>query len=217
MWVSYRHQHTDLPATLSFEDKIDVFYAQTFGWQLHIADLIANSGATLEAPGGRPSYHVDAIEHSGFAVLHICLSYLELVGSMIETHGSKKRFKAGARHVFPNHFHGSSFDEPFLERLYDGARCGLYHAARTRQRVGLGEPHDGTALMYIPEDDRVIISPSRLPTALITHLSQFKLELLDTKNTQIRDEFVRQFDRGFEQHPSAVKKAAKVPKARRHP
>jgi hypothetical protein len=40
MWVSYRHQHTDLPATLSFEDKIDVFYAQTFGWQLHIADLI---------------------------------------------------------------------------------------------------------------------------------------------------------------------------------
>jgi len=56
MWVSYRHQHTDLPATLSFEDKIDVFYAQTFGWQLHIADLIANSGATLEAPGGSPSY-----------------------------------------------------------------------------------------------------------------------------------------------------------------
>ncbi len=83
MWVSYKHQHTEFTGSLSIEKKVELFYAQTLGWQLHIADMIANSGTTLEAPGGRPSYHVDAIEHSGFAVLHICLTARGAMGLIL--------------------------------------------------------------------------------------------------------------------------------------
>lgn len=196
MWVSYKHQHTEFTGSLSIEKKVELFYAQTLGWQLHIADMIANSGTTLEAPGGRPSYHVDAIEHSGFAVLHICLSYFELVGSLFVSGGSKKRFKAGVKHVFPRHF--NVYGDALVERLYAGARCGLYHAARTSKGVGLGEPPDGTALMFIPEVDQVIISPARLPVALKDHLDKLKLDLLDQTNATLREQFQRRYDNGFD-------------------
>jgi hypothetical protein len=114
MWVSYKHQHTEIMGSLTIEQKLELFYAQTLGWQLHIADLIANSGATLEAPGGRPSYPVGAIEHSGYAVLLICLSYFELVGSVVEPSAPNDtaRFKAGVRHVFPRHFNAPSTMNP---------------------------------------------------------------------------------------------------------
>ena len=196
MWVSYKHQHTEFTGSLSIKKKVELFYAQTLGWQLHFADLIARGGDTLEAPGGNPAYSVVAVEHSGFAVLFICLSYFELVGSMFVSGDSKKRFKAGVKHVFPRHF--NVYGEAFLERLYAGARCGLYHAARASKGVGLGEPPDGTALMYIPQADQVIISPARLPVALKDHLDRLKLDLLDPTNAALRKQFQRRYDNGFD-------------------
>jgi len=70
MWISWKHKDTDFADPLTFEQKVDVFYEQTLGWQLHIADLIANGGVTFGESEPIPSIH-----HSGFAVLHICLSY----------------------------------------------------------------------------------------------------------------------------------------------
>ena len=68
---------------------------------------------------------------------------------------------------------------------------GGYHAARARNGVGLGEPPDGTALMYIPQVDQVIISPGRLPVSLKDHLERFRLELLDPANASLRTQFER--------------------------
>src|SRR5688500_2766267 len=90
MWISWKHHSSDYPEPLTFEQKVEVFYEQTLGWQLHIADLIANGGTTFgetEVRGGRRAvssdgYEVSPIRHSGFAVLHICLSYFELIGSL---------------------------------------------------------------------------------------------------------------------------------------
>jgi hypothetical protein len=44
MWITWKHEETDFEAPLTFEQKVDVFYEQTLGWQLHIADLVANGG-----------------------------------------------------------------------------------------------------------------------------------------------------------------------------
>jgi hypothetical protein len=72
------------PSPLTYEQKVDVFYEQTLGWRLHIADLIANGGTTFgQCKPPQPGYAVRSIWHSGFAVLHICLSYFELVGSLV--------------------------------------------------------------------------------------------------------------------------------------
>jgi hypothetical protein len=64
--------------------------------------------------------------------------------------------------------------------------------------VGLGEPPDGTALMYIPQADQVIISPARLPVALKDHLDRLKLDLLDPTNAALRKQFQRRYDNGFD-------------------
>jgi hypothetical protein len=108
MRVSWKHEHTDFTSPLSFEEKVELFYEQTLGWQLHIADLIANGGMTFGAVGRTPSYPIPAVDHSGFAVLHICLSYFELVGSILVPKSPKasstKIFKTGVESVFPNLF-----------------------------------------------------------------------------------------------------------------
>lgn len=145
--MSVGSDHTEFTSPLTLEEKVDLFYEQTLGWQLHIADLIANSGMTFEANGGA-SYHVPEVEHSGFAVLLICLSYFELVGSIIlpkstKSKQSKVRFVAGVQQVFPALFKSQANGERLATLLYKGARCGLYHAGRTLHRVGLGSPTDG--------------------------------------------------------------------------
>jgi hypothetical protein len=77
MWITWKHETTDFPAQLTFEQKVEVFYEQTLGWHLHIADLVANGGTTFgEFKSGQPGYDVKPIRHSGFAVVQLCLSAL---------------------------------------------------------------------------------------------------------------------------------------------
>jgi len=199
MWISWKHEDTDFSGPLTFEQKVDLFYEQTLGWQLHIADLIANGGTAFgEFKQGVEGRNVIAIRHSGFAVLHICLSYFELVGSMVTPQtSSTARFNAGVRHTFPGLFKGSAKEKALLARLYKGARCGLYHTGRTRQRVGLGSPSDGGVIGYNPASDGVSVSPELLPKALKAHLDKFRLELLNPSNGTLRKRFQDRFDSGF--------------------
>jgi hypothetical protein len=193
-----KHRKSDFSAPLTFEQSVDVFYEQTLGWQLHIADLIANGGATFDEtdPNGR-GYEVLAIRHSGFAMLHICLSYFELVGSLVapKSKNLTDKFKAGVREVLPSLFNGSADDEKLLKCLHKGARCGLYHLGRTRSQVGLGGDN---VLTYIAKSNQVVINPSLFPVALKAHLKKFRLELLNPANVALRQEFQRCFDNGFE-------------------
>jgi hypothetical protein len=199
MWISWRREYSP-GETLTFEDKVEVFYEQTIGWQLHIADLIANGGTTY--PGFKPykpEYSVPNIRHSGFAVLHICLSYLELIGSLVipSKSSTTESFQAGIRDVFPDLLNNPLTKDKMFWRLYDGARCGLYHEGRTRPGVCLGQPSDGSAIAYDSQNDVIVISPERLPPVLKEHLEQFKKRLLDTANVELRHRFEHRFDTGF--------------------
>jgi len=199
MWITWKHEHTDFVAPLTLEQKVNAFYEGTLGWQLHIADLVANGGITFgEFKLGQPGYEVPSIRHSGFAVLHICLSYIELVGSLVisEPLSPFETFKAGVR-VIPGLIDRSSINHAVLQRLYDGARCGLYHEGRIRPGVGLGQPPDGYAIAYVPRSEMIGISPERLPRVLKAHLEQLRLQLLDPKEAQLQARFEHRFDEGF--------------------
>jgi hypothetical protein len=199
MWISWKHLTTDFPSPLTYEQKVEIFYQQTLGWQLHIADLIANGGTTFDQINiSQQGYEVPSIRHSGFAVLHICVSYFELVGSLVSSEtGSTKRFCAGVKEVLPEIFKGTPADDALLKLLYQGARCGLYHAARPGAPVGLGQPENGTAVAYDPGRGKVILSPERLPKALKAHLLKLQAKLMDPANADLRQRFQTRFDKGF--------------------
>ena len=181
---------------------------QTLGWQLHIAALVANGGTTFgEFKLKEAGYSVLCIRHSGFAVLHICLSYIELIGSLLATgrQSPTETFATGVRAV-PGLIDSSTASAAVLARLYDGARCGLYHEGRVRPGVGLGQPPDGNAMAYDSRSDMIGISPERLPLVLKAHLEQFRSELL-TPGT-------RSFGIGSPFGSTAVSRGVTVPASR---
>jgi hypothetical protein len=194
MKITWKDSDSDLVKPLTIEKKIDIFYQQTLGWQLHIADLIANGGDPL---GGGP--RSEPIEHSGFAVLQICLSYFETIGKYRAlASGSGANFRAGAQDVFPDLRNVQErLRRELLDALYTGGRCGLYHNSRTAHGVGLGQPPNGKALAYDAHRRLLSISPERLPLVLKGHLERYRAELLDPKNVTARKHFERQFDRDF--------------------
>jgi hypothetical protein len=199
MWVTWKHEDSDFNSPLTYEEKVDVFYEQTLGWQLHIADLVANGGVTFgEFKLGKAGYDVKAIRHSGFAVLHVCLSYIELVGSLQSpaAKSSTRTFRDGVR-VIPGLIDAAAATNAVVSRLYVGARCGLYHEGRTRPGVGLGHPPDGNAIAVHPTTGAIAISPELLPVVLKAHLEKLKLELLKQANVALCERFEQRFDSGF--------------------
>jgi len=195
MWITWKDQDADLAWPITLERKIDIFCEQVRGWQLHVADMIANGGDPL---GGGAK--VRPIPHSGFAVLQICLSYFETIGKHrdLVAGGSKEYFKAGAQDVFPvlqNVPH--DVRNKLLDVLYVDGRCGLYHNSRTGRGVGLGQTPSGEAMAYLPDEQVLVIYPERLPHALKCHLERYRAELLDPTNVDARQRFGRQFDQDF--------------------
>ena len=195
MWIAWNINSKDITwPPNSIEEKVRIFYERALGWQLHIADLLANRGSCLGE-----SELVKPLRHSGFAVAQICLSYFETIGhfEMGTTPLRKDRdyFKEGVQCVFPNLVKNYGADaDKLLDRVYVGARCGLYHNSMTVVGVGLGQPDDGEPLAYDPNTNRLAISPERLPKALKLHLEQFRVRLLDPKNTGLRQNFEDRFN-----------------------
>lgn len=191
MKITWKHERTAFPSQLSFDQKVEVFYEQAWGWQLRVADLMANGGEPI---GGGAK--LDVITHSGFAVLQVCLSYFETIGQCQAAGRSAVCFKAGVRAVFPSlASEDSEFVDSLLDQLYTDARCGLYHSSRTRRGVGLGRPPEGAAMAYDATRRVLIISPERLPRALIKHLEAYREALLDGGNVAGRAGFEQWFDR----------------------
>ncbi len=195
MWITWKREDTNTPwPPPTLEEKVEIFYERALGWQLHIADLVANGGQ----PFGE-SFSTKRLEHSDFAVLQICLSYFETVGHYQrrdpDTRIKGYFFKEGVRAVFPELLstYGDAV-EKLLDRLYVGARCGLYHNSMTIPGVGIGRPLGDSALAYDPDSKRLVISSKRLTTALKHHLCEFRTQLLDPKNVDLRQNFVRRFN-----------------------
>jgi hypothetical protein len=193
VWITWKDQDTDLNWPLTFAQKVDLFYEQTLGWQLHIADIIANGGKVFPAVKNRTPVQgtdvtIPPIRHSGFPVLQICLSYFETLGKYTGvTYGSRKTFIAGVNRVFPQFI-----NTKFTQILYEDARCGLYHNFRsTRVSVALLK----IAIDYNEMTGHISICPELLPGILKSHLTLFREELLREEKKAIGRAFESQFDR----------------------
>jgi hypothetical protein len=199
MWIAWNINDDIRWPPPTIEEKVRIFYERTRGWQLHVADLLAN--------GGRPLGSSDVLkplDHSGFAVLHICLSYFETIGhyecgtSPAAANRVKGYFfKQGVRSVLPRLAvdYGEEEFEKLLHRLYVGVRCGLYHNSMTEVGVGLGQPSpSGGPIAYDPKTRALTVSPQLLPQVLRKHLEQFRVRLLDPANEDLRRSFGKRFD-----------------------
>ncbi len=196
-WITPSHQVIDFTFPLNLEDKIIVFYEQTYGWQLDIADKCIN---------GRKDEHeqviTEGISHSGYAVLNILFSYFEMIAKYkngFEPDGqSKHYFKIGLYDVFPplNQYPQWIQDEA-VSMLYEGVRCGLYHAGITQSEIILTETINTPIALEAPHPKflkRLYINPYILPKCLKDHLSEYVKQLRDVSNVTLRHNFEKRFD-----------------------
>ena len=113
-------KRSDFPEKLAVNHKIQIFYERVTGWQIDIADIVANGirdekGEVLK----------DGIKDSGFAVLNILLNYFEMIAKYkngyVGGETSTDCFIDGFKMVFPE------FDKLtwLPEKVYRNARCGL--------------------------------------------------------------------------------------------
>jgi hypothetical protein len=180
MWLSPKYKDTDFAQPLTLDNKVAIFLDRTDGWQLSIAEKARD------------------IQHSGFAVLHIILSYFEAVAKYHDgfvQHGqSEYYFKQGVQLVFPPIAQiPAHVRDAILSDLYRGARCGLYHAGMTAAHIGLGAIGPGD-IRYEPNTRRLIIDPYNLTKTLRAHLDGYGQRLRDSANADLRNKFEARFD-----------------------
>ncbi len=185
-WLSWKHLRSQFGKPVPFSQKVDLFYERLFGWQLHIADLCANGSADLRC-----------IPHSGFAVLQICLSYFETIGKyeagFCKNAESREHFKLGLKSVFRylRRVPASRF-EKVADRLYEAARCGLYHASQTSPGILLQRQR--SALKFDAKRGSLTIDPHRLPVALKKHLDGYRKRLEACRNKRLCERFEARFN-----------------------
>jgi len=193
MMITWKHADTDFSAPLTFEQKVDIFYHRHLGWQIHIADILANGGKDLREQRDFPS-----IPDSGFVVLQALLSYFETAGLYHEGYtgdrGSRHHFKIGVRLVFPDidAMPNQTNAVALLDRLYEGARCGLYHSSITTPGIGLGLSDHSIAFNLAHKI--ISINPHRLPKAIEAYHRGYRDKLLDPNNAVLRQHFETRFD-----------------------
>lgn len=193
MWISPKYRSTSFKKPLSIDDKITIFVDRTLGWQLDIADKIINGESS---PDGRQT--ASPIQHSGFAVLHIVLSYFEMIAKTeegyIQPGKSEEHFKRGVLSVFPSlKSPPVPITDDLLKILYSGGRCGLYHGGLTDSRIVLIGDIEAP-MGFDTANKKLLINPHRLVPAMKKHFRQFEARLRDPNNIELREKFERRFD-----------------------
>lgn len=197
MWVSWKHQHTDFSQPAAFEEKVVIFNEKVWGWQLHIAELCLDGGKDHDGRTDLPK-----IPHSAFAAMQIMLSYFEMIAKYENGFippnprqgESAKYFKLGVKSVFPDLVNQNQGEvNSFLETFYEKARCGLYHMAQAEAGILLtGDLPE--AMRFDTASKTLVINPHRLPGVLKSHLENYRIRLLETTNTDLRQKFESRFN-----------------------
>lgn len=209
MRISPKYQDTDFQQPISLDDKITIFEDRTLGWKLDIADQVING---VKRPDG--TIERLSIPHSGYATLEILFSYFEMIGKYEDGYTdyweSEKYFKEGVFSVFPNLKQSQvkakmpgvtgkviSMIDFFLDNMYKGIRCGLYHIGATNNRVVLtGQTQHPFSID--PQNILLIVNPHLLAPVLKEHFASYIAQLRDTNNQDLRRNFEALFD--FDNH-----------------
>lgn len=171
----------------TFDDVVDVFEDRMKGWMLDWAEHLNDKN----------------FEHSGFAVLHIGISYFEAIAIFIKGENSKGKsssfFKFGFRDVFKNYikeWSGSKIKQ--VEKLmYENGRCGFYHTGMAKKEIGL---QNGELFTVIEEKensenvDSVRINRYKFIAGIRKHFEGYISQLRDSQETELRKCFINGWD-----------------------
>jgi hypothetical protein len=190
--ITWRRDTPVDPSTLTLEDKVDIFYEQVWGWQIHVAELMMNGG-----PDQDGNSQINPLPHSGYAALSVLVSYFELIGQCINgaTSSTKSRqfFVDGLVEVFPQlENYPFLVTRDFVDYFYSGLRCGLYHSSLAGSRIGIvgvGDP-----IQFGGQPVIIQINPHALPSALHGHLQHYVARLKDPASIELRNKFRQVFD-----------------------
>ncbi len=170
----------DKLASGALSDKIDVFEDQMQGWVFDQANQLKG------------------LQHAGFGILAIVLSYFEPIGQFLEGRAGKsdKQFLAGLAAVFPDA--GSSIPDSVLGELYNQLRCGMFHQGITKSKVVITRTGRNPIEVVYSTDDgtvhQIVVVPVLLLEQSEGHLKKYVAELRDATNTQLRSNFESWFN-----------------------
>lgn len=177
MWITYRHEDSDLPLDRNewtFQQKIEIFEARIFGWQLDILDKMMNG-------------KIDQMRHAGFAAINIGLFFFEIIAKyyygFCKEGESAKYFKAGIDLVYPN-----DFEESVKIKLYHELRCGMYHTGMFKNGGLSTLPKKG--IIYL--NDIIYVNPHKLGPDLIEYLKMYVSKI--KKDKVLRNLFEKRFN-----------------------
>ncbi len=158
------------------EKTVDVFEDRVNGWFLDWAEKI--------------NHPTSEYEHAGFAVLNLVLSYFEYI--MIFKRGassdgkSSKFFADGIKDVFPKFKSWNNADsKDFLDTLYKHARCGLYHAGMTREKILLLD--NNHIIFFNKKDNMIYIDRHKLVPVIQEHFKNYITQLRQGDNQLIEN------------------------------
>ena len=131
-------------------------------------------------------------------MLHVCLSYFESHAKYEDGFARDGRstfyFKTGVKSVFQqlNQWPTTAVD-PFLNILYEAARCGLYHGSMTLAGIVLTSKI-GSTVAFDATHNLIALNPHRLPVDLKAHLGEYVARLRDVSQTRLRQNFEKRFN-----------------------
>lgn len=182
----------------TIENRIAVFVDIVMGWQLNIAeDLISNN------------------HRAGYAVMHILLSHIEMIGSYIlgvnftntkrwnrdQYFNIKECFNSGLEFIFPEINSKPEEQKNVLYKLfYSELRCVLYHHAMARGHILLTTEID--KIYELQNLNILIINPSKFTKHIINRFLFFIEQLSNNENIDLRDKFKSTFDNTGIQKPN---------------
>lgn len=193
MYISPNHKEEEFSSPLTLEDKIEIFRDRVDGWQLGIADQCINGKIANTDQSILP------IRDSGFAVLHIVMSYFEMIAKYEDGFTDKGKschyFKMGLASVFPSMqgWETDKFLDELTSILYDSVRCGLYHCGITNPLIVLTGDIENPIIVD-RNLSKMIINPHLLIPHMRIHLQNYVIRLSDLANKQLRANFQKRWE-----------------------
>ena len=159
----------------NLDDKILIYERQVNGWFLNCAKKLS-----------------DENNDNDFVVLMICMSYIEGVSQYkkgISSHGkSPEMFIESIKDIYSN----IKLDNNDLKRLYSQSRCGLFHNGMVSSDIILNSDFPNAIEINnatISGSDDIKINPKKLLEDIINHFNKYIVDLKDTNNSQLRNNF----------------------------
>ena len=164
-----------------------------------IESRVGKSPSPTNAIGAYCFHRETAVQESlirGFGVLYLLLSYFEMIARYEAGNTAKSKpgqwFRKGLKFVYPRLASGTPGAVQILDKIYKGARCGLYHAGLTRENVYISG--DVKGIQFDSTVRSLTINPGDVIDDIATNFKAYSQKLREPGNTKLRADFETKFN-----------------------